>query len=98
MLVFATLLQFTFLGLVAGGVLRSALSDGAGYAIFAIGFTLLIISAVYSNRQRYINLEKVRLRNTNMIGAPESDIKMQTNDYENDLKGNPYNNGSTKKL
>lgn len=69
-LVIATVILFTLLGLVAGGVLRGSLSDGAGYTIFAIGLIMLIASAIYSNKKRYIDLDKVKIVNTNMLSAP----------------------------
>lgn len=97
-LVVAAAILFTLLGLVASGTVRGTLSDGAGYTIFTIGLLLLIFSAVYSNKKRYIDLDKVKIVNTNMLSAPETDTAMKNQDYDNDLKHNIHNNHSDKAL
>lgn len=83
--------------LVATGTIKDAVSNGAGYAIFGIGMVFLIASTIYSMRKRYINLDKLRVVNTNLLGAPETDAEMKNMDYENDLKKQHHGYDNTNK-
>lgn len=62
------------------------MSDGAGYAIFAIGLLLLIGSTLFSMRKKYVDIDKLRIKNTNLLNIPETDAALKSVDYENDLK------------
>lgn len=47
---------------------------------------MLVGSTVYSMRRRYIDLDRLRVRNTNLLGSPETNAEIKNTDYENDLK------------
>lgn len=62
-------LTFGFLGLLVGGVLSSVVTDPAGYSIFAIALAFLILSSILNARKHYIDLAKLRVKNTNLLGV-----------------------------
>lgn len=66
---------------VATGVFRSIMSDGAGYAIFAVGLLLLVGAGLFSMRKKYIDIDKLRIKNTNLLNSPETDAAMKSMDY-----------------
>ncbi len=60
-----------------------------GWPIFAIGFVILTAATIYAQRRKYINLDKVKVQSTNLLGATEVIASPeQNNNYANDLKNN----------
>lgn len=57
------------------------MSDGAGYAIFAIGLLLLVGAGLFSMRKKYVDIDKLRIKNTNLLNSPETDAAMKSMDY-----------------
>lgn len=86
LLILVSLILLALLIVVATGVFRSILSDGAGYAIFAVGLLLLVGAGLFSMRKKYIDIDKLRIKNTNLLNSPETDAAMKSMDYQNDLK------------
>jgi hypothetical protein len=59
-----------------------------GWPIFAIGFVILTAATIYAQRRKYINLDKVRVESTNLLGTDPSPLSAtpNQNNYTNDLK------------
>jgi hypothetical protein len=47
----------------------STISIGVALAFFFIGVLMILGTVLYANRKSYIDLTKLRVRNTNLLGA-----------------------------
>jgi hypothetical protein len=69
LIVFAAIILILFLGLVFSGIFGSTISIGVALAFFIIGLLMILGTVLYSNRKSYIDLTKLRVKNTNLLEA-----------------------------